>query len=262
MRRRLWILALLALRARADRSRAARHRRPARSRRLAGAGGCVSQQTTLGCTAARGLDDARAVALSPDGAPLYAVAATPASVTAFGVDAQQRPAAAAQPLAPGASSRSPRPAAAPCARSRAPRRSPSRPTGSHVYVAAATRARSTSFARQPNGSLVQLAGIAGCTTDDATAGLRSRDRARAAPTRSRSRPTAASSTSPAAGRQRDHRLLARRGDRASAAARRRRRMPARGSRGLHPRHGPRRALGDRDRARRHLALRHLRRAAR
>ena len=44
---------------------------------LAGAGGCVSQQAPLGCTAARGLDDARAVALSPDGKTLYAVARRP-----------------------------------------------------------------------------------------------------------------------------------------------------------------------------------------
>ena len=52
---------------------------------LAGAGGCVSLQTALGCTPARGLDDARAVALSPDGRSLYVAAATPASVTAFSV---------------------------------------------------------------------------------------------------------------------------------------------------------------------------------
>ena len=52
---------------------------------LAGAGGCVSLQTALGCTPARGLDDARAVALSPDGRSLYVAAATPASVTTFSV---------------------------------------------------------------------------------------------------------------------------------------------------------------------------------
>ena len=52
---------------------------------LAGAGGCVSVQTALGCTPARGLDDARAVALSPDGKSLYVASATPASVTTFSV---------------------------------------------------------------------------------------------------------------------------------------------------------------------------------
>ena len=54
---------------------------------LAGAGGCISQQATLGCTPGRGLDDARAAALSPDGTSLYAVGATPAALTAFSVDA-------------------------------------------------------------------------------------------------------------------------------------------------------------------------------
>ena len=69
-------------------------------------------QVALGCTAAHGLDDARAVALSPDGKSLYVASATPATVTAFTRRLAQRPAAAAQPLSAGCLTRSPRPAAA------------------------------------------------------------------------------------------------------------------------------------------------------
>src|SRR5664279_714635 len=55
---------------------------------LAGDGACVSQQAALKCTAGHALNDARAVALSPDGATLYAVASAPASVTTLSVDAR------------------------------------------------------------------------------------------------------------------------------------------------------------------------------
>jgi hypothetical protein len=86
MRRRLWILSLVlgVLAPGASTTAASPSGTLAQT---AGAGGCVSQQTTLGCAVGRGLDDVRAMALSPDGATLYAVAATPASVTAFTVDA-------------------------------------------------------------------------------------------------------------------------------------------------------------------------------
>ena len=44
------------------------------------------------------------------------------------------------------------------------------PDNLHVYVAASTAAAVTSFARQPNGSLVQLAGVAGCISTSTVAG--------------------------------------------------------------------------------------------
>ena len=44
------------------------------------------------------------------------------------------------------------------------------PDGLDVYVAAATTGSIATFTRQPNGSLVQNAGIAGCTTAVATPG--------------------------------------------------------------------------------------------
>ena len=74
--------------------------------------------------------------------------------------------------APGASPRSRRKAAPPRARSRAPRRSSSRPTTCTSTWRPRPRHPSTSFARQPNGSLVQLAGVAGCISNDAPGGLR------------------------------------------------------------------------------------------
>jgi 6-phosphogluconolactonase (cycloisomerase 2 family) len=136
---------------------------------LAGAGGCVSQSAPLGCTAARGLDDARAVALSPDGKSLYAVAATPASVTSFSVDArngllQQLNLSAGCLVSIDQTD---------CGSARALTGASAiavSPDGLHVYVAASTAGAVTSFARQPNGSLVQLAGIAGCSTTTLTPG--------------------------------------------------------------------------------------------
>ena len=76
MRRRLWILSFL-LCALAPSASAPAASPTGTLAQTAGAGGCISQRTTLGCTGGRGLDDARAVALSPDGATLYAVASGP-----------------------------------------------------------------------------------------------------------------------------------------------------------------------------------------
>jgi DNA-binding beta-propeller fold protein YncE len=136
---------------------------------LPGAGGCVSQQTTLGCTGARGLDDARAVALSPDGRTLYAVASAPASVTSFSVDAYtgllQQLNLSAGCLASIAQTG--------CGTARALTGASAvavSPDGLHVYVAAAKTGSVATFTRQPNGSLVQNAGIAGCTTAVSTPG--------------------------------------------------------------------------------------------
>jgi hypothetical protein len=84
MRLRSCLLALL-LGALAPSAIAAAASPPGTLAELAGAGGCASAQTALGCTPARGLHDARAVALSPDGLSLYAAASAPASVTAFSV---------------------------------------------------------------------------------------------------------------------------------------------------------------------------------
>jgi DNA-binding beta-propeller fold protein YncE len=128
---------------------------------LAGAGGCASAQAALGCTPARGLDDARAVALSPDGLSLYVAAATPASVTSFSVvpgnGLLQQLNLGAGCLASIAQDG--------CGGARALEGASSivvSPDNLHVYVASATAGAVTSFARQPNGSLVQPAGVAGC----------------------------------------------------------------------------------------------------
>jgi len=135
----------------------------------AGAGGCASMQVALGCTAAHGLDDARAVVLSPDGKSLYVASATPATVTTFTADSrngllQQLNLSAgcltsiAQPDCGGARALEGASAIAVS------------PDGLHVYVAAAGAGAVASFARQPNGSLVQLNGIAGCVTTTLTPG--------------------------------------------------------------------------------------------
>ena len=168
MRRRTGLLALL-LCALAPSAAAWAASPPGTLTELPRDGGCVSQQTTLGCTAGRGLDDVRAVALSPDGASLYAVASAPASVTSFSVDARtglvQQLNLSAGCLASvdqtGCGSARALTGASGIAVS---------PDGLHVYVAAATAGAVDTFARQPNGSLVQLAGIAGCTTAVVTAG--------------------------------------------------------------------------------------------
>jgi 6-phosphogluconolactonase (cycloisomerase 2 family) len=136
---------------------------------LAGAGGCVSMQTALGCTPARGLDDARAVALSPDGRSLYVAAATPASVTSFSV-APGNGLLAQLNLSAGCLASI---AQDGCGDARALAGASAiavSPDNLHVYVAAATAGAVASFARQPNGSLVQLIGIAGCIVGTATPG--------------------------------------------------------------------------------------------
>lgn len=139
---------------------------------LAGAGGCASAQAPLGCTPARGLDDARAVALSPDGLSLYVAAATPASVTSFGVAPGN---GLLQQLNLGAGCLA-SVAQDGCGAARALEGASSivvSPDNLHVYVASATVGAVTSFARQPNGSLVQLAGLAGCIASTAIAGCSS-----------------------------------------------------------------------------------------
>ncbi len=128
---------------------------------LAGAGGCASLQRALACTAAHGLDDPRAVALSPDGTSLYVASYTPAAVTAFGVDTRI---GLLQQLNLGAGCLSSA-GQADCGDARALGGASAiavSPDGLHVYVASATPGAVASFARRPNGSLAQLNGIAGC----------------------------------------------------------------------------------------------------
>ncbi|MDP9258304.1 MAG: lactonase family protein, partial [Actinomycetota bacterium] len=130
---------------------------------LAGAGGCASAQAALGCTPARGLDDARAVVLSPDGLSLYVAAATPASVTSFSV-APGNGLLGQLNLGAGCLASIVQDG---CGAARALEGASSivvSPDNLHVYVASSTAGAVTSFARQPNGSLVQLAGVAGCIT--------------------------------------------------------------------------------------------------
>jgi DNA-binding beta-propeller fold protein YncE len=136
---------------------------------LAGTGGCVSMQAALGCTPARGLDDARAVAVSPDGRSLYAAAATPASVTSFSV-APSNGLLAQLNLGAGCLASV---AQDGCGAARALEGASAiavSPDNLHVYVASATAGAVASFARQPNGSLAQLNGIAGCIVGTATTG--------------------------------------------------------------------------------------------
>ena len=126
-------------------------------------------QVGLDCTAARGLDDARAVALSPDGKSLYVASSTPATITTFNVDARN---GLLQQLNLSAGCLTSI-AQTDCGDARALEGATAivvSPDGLHVYVAAAGAGAVTSFARQPNGSLVQLVGIAGCITTTLTPG--------------------------------------------------------------------------------------------
>ncbi len=136
---------------------------------IAGAGGCASMQVALGCTAAHGLDDARALVLSPDGKTLYVASSTPAAITTFTVDARNGLLQQLN-LSAGCLTSIPQ---ADCGAARALEGATSiavSPDGLHVYVAAAAAGAVASFARQPNGSLVQLVGIAGCVTTTLTPG--------------------------------------------------------------------------------------------
>jgi 6-phosphogluconolactonase (cycloisomerase 2 family) len=136
---------------------------------LAGAGGCASAQTALGCTPARGLHDARAVALSPDGLSLYVAAAAPASLTSFSVAPGN---GLLQQLNLGAGCLA-SVAQDGCGTARALEGASAivvSPDNLHVYVASATAGSLTSFARQPNGSLLQPAGVAGCISGTPVAG--------------------------------------------------------------------------------------------
>ena len=165
-------------------------------RRSAAPAAASRSRRRSGAPRAHGLDDARAVALSPDGKTLYAVASAPASVTSFSVDAAQRPARSSSTSRRAASRRPCRPAAAPRAASRAPRRSRSRPTA----------CTSTSPPRRPVRSTRSRASrtARSCSSPASRAAARRPSpRAVAAPPRSparmrsRSRRTGASCTSPA-----------------------------------------------------------------
>ena len=150
-------------------------------------------RSALGCTAAHGLDDARAVALSPDGKSLYVASATPATVTTFTADSRN---GLLQQLNLSAGCLTSI-AQADCGAARALEGASAvavSPDGLHVYVAAAAAGAVASFARQPNGSLVQLVGIAGCVTTTLTPGCANAP-ALAGAERSRSRRTVASPTS-------------------------------------------------------------------
>jgi 6-phosphogluconolactonase (cycloisomerase 2 family) len=136
---------------------------------LAGSGGCASIQPALGCTPARGLDDARAVALSPDGLSLYVAAATPAALTAFSIAPGN---GLIQQLNLGAGCLASI-AQDGCAAARALEGASSlvvSPDDLHVYVASATAGSVATFVRQPNGSLAQPAGVAGCIAATAISG--------------------------------------------------------------------------------------------
>ncbi|HEY3614783.1 MAG TPA: beta-propeller fold lactonase family protein, partial [Gaiellales bacterium] len=168
MRRCPWLLALLlGLLVSAGPSPAASP--PGTLAQMGGTGGCVSQQTTLGCAVVHGLDDARAIALSPDGKTLYAAAFTPASVTSFSVDAHSGLLAQLN-LSAGCLASTIQTG---CGAARSLNGASAlvvSPDGRNVYVAAATAGAVDSFARQPNGSLQQLTGIAGCSTTTVTPG--------------------------------------------------------------------------------------------
>ena len=139
---------------------------------LAGAGGCVSTLASIGCAPAHGLDDARAVALSPDGLSLYVAAGTAAAVTTFNVTPGNGLLAQLN-LGAGCIASITQNG---CGSARALEGASSlvvSPDNLHVYAASATAGAVTTFVRQPNGSLVQPAGVAGCITTAAIAGCSS-----------------------------------------------------------------------------------------
>ena len=137
---------------------------------LAGAGGCASRADRARLHGrARPATTPRAVALSPDGLSLYVAAAAPASVTSFSVAPGN---GLLQQLNLGAGCLA-SVAQDGCGTARALEGASAiavSPDNLHVYVASATAGSVTSFARQPNGSLVQLAGVAGCISATPVAG--------------------------------------------------------------------------------------------
>ena len=88
MRLRSGLLALVLCVARSRRLARWLRRPPARWRRPPARAGARPCRSRSGARAAHGLDDARAVALSPDGKSLYVASATPATVTTFTADSR------------------------------------------------------------------------------------------------------------------------------------------------------------------------------
>ena len=130
------------------------------------------------------------------------------------------------------------------------------PDSLHVYAASATPERRDELRRQPNGrSCSPPASPAASTSDARSPAARARRRS-AAPTRSRSRPTAISSTSRAARPTPAH-VLARCGDRAPDAARGHAGCLRNDHTRLHAGHRPRRARRRSRSPRTDLALRRL-----
>ena len=212
-------------------------------------------QVGLDCTAARGLDDARAVALSPDGKSLYVASSTPATITTFNVDARTGLLQQLN-LSAGCLTSIAQPD---CGDARALEGATAivvSPDGLHVYAAAAGAGAVTSFVRQPNGSLVQLVGIAGCITTTLTPGCSNAPALAGADAIAIS-PDGRFVYVGAAGADAITVFSRDAATGRLTPAGRRRGLPARQPHRLHSGQRRRRALGDRDLARRDVALRHL-----
>ena len=174
MRLRSGLLALVLVRPPRPALRRWLPRRAGTLAQTAGAGGCASMQVALGCTAAHGLDDARAVGAEPRRQVALRRLGDARNRDDVHRRLAQRTAAAAQPQRrlPDLD-RSARLRRRARARGRfGHRRVARRPA--RLRRGGRRRAPSTSFARQPNGSLVQLTGIAGCVTTTPDARLRQR----------------------------------------------------------------------------------------
>lgn len=132
---------------------------------LGGAGGCVTNAATSGCTRGRALDGADVVVVSPDGRNVYVGAFQGNAIAVFARDAASgavhQPAGAAGCVAAEG--------AGGCAPARALRATEGlavSPDGTSVYAAAALGNALVAFARDPAaGTLEQLAGTAGCVSD-------------------------------------------------------------------------------------------------
>ena len=140
---------------------------------LAGTAGCVTETGTAGsCADGIALQGARAIALSPNGKSLYVAARDSDSVAAF---ARDRRTGALTQLAGTAGCISDSGTAGACVNGVGLDFATSvavSPNGKNVYVTAAGSNAVAVFARDTkSGVLTQLAGKAGCVSEDGTGGL-------------------------------------------------------------------------------------------